>query len=159
MAARGTQAAKVGLFVALSGAATYGIYRYVSPEVSGGSGYTVHAFIPDATGLASRSRVTIAGIPLGTRDAIKLENGQARLDVKVKKDLDLYENATLGKKSTSLLGEAVIVLTPGTPPAPRLRDGDEIHTMPADASPAEIMNEVKQIADSVREVAAQLAKS
>jgi phospholipid/cholesterol/gamma-HCH transport system substrate-binding protein len=154
-----SQAAKVGLFVLLTGAAAYGIYRFVSPQVSGGEGYTVHAYIRDATGLATRSRVTIAGIPVGTLDSIKLENGAARLDVKVRKDVPLYENATLGKKSASLLGEAVVVLTPGEPPAPRLRDGDEIRTMPDDASPAEIMNEVKQIADSVREVASQLAKS
>jgi|HubBroStandDraft_1064217.scaffolds.fasta_scaffold36892_1 phospholipid/cholesterol/gamma-HCH transport system substrate-binding protein len=154
-----SQAAKVGLFVLLTGAAAYGIYRFVSPQVSGGEGFTVHAYIRDATGLATRSRVTIAGIPVGTLESIKLENGAARLDVKVRKDVALYENATLGKKSASLLGESVVVLTPGEPPAPRLRDGDEIRTMPDDASPAEIMNEVKQIADSVREVASQLAKS
>jgi phospholipid/cholesterol/gamma-HCH transport system substrate-binding protein len=154
-----SQAAKVGLFVLLTGAAAYGIYRFVSPQVSGAEGYTVHAYIHDATGLATRSRVTIAGIPVGTLESIKLENGAARLDVKVRKDIVLYENATLGKKSASLLGESVVVLTPGEPPAPKLRDGDEIRTMADDASPAEIMNEVKQIADSVREVASQLAKS
>jgi phospholipid/cholesterol/gamma-HCH transport system substrate-binding protein len=154
-----SQAAKVGLFVLLTGAAAYGIYRFVSPQVSGGEGYTVHAYIRDATGLATRSRVTIAGIPVGTLESIKLENGAARLDVKVRKDIVLYENATLGKKSASLLGESVVVLTTGEPPAPKLHDGDEIRTMPDDTSPAEIMNEVKQIADSVREVASQLAKS
>jgi len=154
-----SQAAKVGLFVLLTGAAAYGIYRFVSPQVSGAEGYTVHAYIRDATGLATRSRVTIAGIPVGTLESIKLENGAARLDVKVRKDIALYENGTLGKKSASLLGESVVVLTTGEPPAPKLRDGDEIHTMAEDASPAEIMNEVKQIADSVREVASQLAKS
>jgi len=154
-----SQAAKVGLFVLLTGAAAYGIYRFVSPQVSGAEGYTVHAYIRDATGLATRSRVTIAGIPVGTLESIKLENGAARLDVKVRKDIALYENGTLGKKSASLLGESIVVLTTGEPPAPKLRDGDEIHTMAEDASPAEIMNEVKQIADSVREVASQLAKS
>jgi phospholipid/cholesterol/gamma-HCH transport system substrate-binding protein len=154
-----SQAAKVGLFVLLTGAAAYGIYRFVSPQVSGGEGYTVHAYIRDATGLATRSRVTIAGIPVGTLDSIKLEKGAARLDVKVRKDVFLYENGTLGKKSASLLGESVVVLTPGEAPSPRLRDGDEIRTMADDASPADIMNEVKEIADSVRAVAAQLAKS
>jgi phospholipid/cholesterol/gamma-HCH transport system substrate-binding protein len=154
-----SQAAKVGVFVLLTGAAAYGIYRFVSPQVSGGEGYTVHAYIHDATGLATRSRVTIAGIPVGTLESIKLENGTARLDVKVRKDVVLYENATLGKKSASLLGESVVVLTTGEPPAPKLRDGDQIRTMPDDASPAEIMNEVKQIADSVRDVASQLARS
>jgi phospholipid/cholesterol/gamma-HCH transport system substrate-binding protein len=159
MAARGTQAVKVGLFIALSGAAAFAIYRYVSPEVSGGSGYTVHAYIKDATGLASRSRVTIAGIPVGTLDSIKLENGQARLNVKVKNDLDLYENATLGRKSTSLLGESVVVLTPGTPDRARLHDGDEIHVIISETTPADLMQEVKEIADSVKAVAQQLAAS
>src|SRR5580693_7513012 len=122
-----SQAAKVGLFVLLTGAAAYGIYRFVSPQVSGGEGYTVHAYIKDATGLATRSRVTIAGIAVGTLDSITLENGEARLNVKVKDDVVLFDNATLGKKSASLLGESVVVLTPGTTDHVRLHDGDEIH--------------------------------
>ena len=157
--ARGTQAAKVGLFVALTGAAGYGIYRYVGPTVTGGNGYVVHAYIKDATGLATRSRVTIAGIAVGTLDAIKLENGQARLNVRVKDDLLLYENATLGKKSTSLLGESVIVLTPGTADHVQLHDGDEIHVITSETTPGDLMDEVKEIADSVKAVAQQLAAS
>jgi phospholipid/cholesterol/gamma-HCH transport system substrate-binding protein len=157
--ARATQAAKVGLFVVLTGAAAYGVFRYVSPEVSGGKGYTVHAYIHDATGLATRSRVTIAGIPVGTLDSIKLENGQARLDVKVKNDILLYENATLGKKSTSLLGESVVVLTSGTPDRRQLHDGDEIHIIVTETTPGDLMEEVKEIADSIKAVAAQLAAS
>jgi phospholipid/cholesterol/gamma-HCH transport system substrate-binding protein len=156
---RGTQAAKVGLFVVLTGVAAYGIYRFVSPEVGGGNAYTVHAYIHDATGLATRSRVTIAGIPVATLDSIRLENGQARLDVKVKKDIALYDNATLGKKSTSLLGESVIVLTPGTPDHVRLHDGDEIHIIVTETTPADLMEEVKEIADSIKAVASQLAAS
>jgi phospholipid/cholesterol/gamma-HCH transport system substrate-binding protein len=158
MAAR-TQAAKVGLFVALTGAAAYGIYRFVSPTVSGGGGYTVHAFIHDATGLAPRSRVTIAGIPVGSLESIKLEHGEARLDVRVKNDVALYDNATLGKKSASILGESVIVLTPGTPDNRQLHDGDEIRVIVEQTTPGEIMDEVKEIADSVKLVAAQLAAS
>jgi phospholipid/cholesterol/gamma-HCH transport system substrate-binding protein len=157
--ARGTQAAKVGLFVALSSAAAYGIYRFVSPEVGSGSGYVVHAFIRDATGLAPRSRVTIAGIAVGTLDAIKLERGEARLDVRVRSDVPLFDNATLGKKSASLLGESVVVLTPGTTDHPRLKDGDEIHVIVDETTPGQIMDEVKEIADSIKAVANQLAAS
>jgi phospholipid/cholesterol/gamma-HCH transport system substrate-binding protein len=157
--ARGTQAAKVGLFVLLTGAAGYGVYRFVSPRVSGAGGYTVHAYIQDATGLATRSRVTIAGIPVGSLEAIKLERGEARLDVKVGNDVALYDNATLGKKATSLLGEAAIVLTPGTPDHRKLHDGDEIRIIITEATPAQIMDEVKEIADSVKLVAQQLARS
>jgi phospholipid/cholesterol/gamma-HCH transport system substrate-binding protein len=154
-----TQAAKVGLFVALTGAAGYGIYRFVSPQVAGGAGYTVHAYIHDATGLAPRSRVTIAGIAVGSLDSIRLEKGEARLDVKVRNDVALYDNATLGKKSASLLGESVVVLTPGTPDYRKLHDGDEIHIIVDQTTPGDLMDEVKEIADSVKAVAAQLANS
>ncbi len=156
---RPTQAAKVGLFVALAGAAAYGIYRYVSPQVSGTGGYTVHAFIHDATGLATHSRVTIAGIPVASLEAIKLENGEARLEVKVRNDVTLYDNATLGKKSTSLLGESAVVLTPGTPDHPKLHNGDEILVIVQETTPGDLLEEVKQIADDVKQVTGQLAKS
>jgi phospholipid/cholesterol/gamma-HCH transport system substrate-binding protein len=157
--ARGTQAAKVGLFVVLSGAAAYGIYRFISPEIGGGTGYTVHAYIRDATGLATRSRVTVSGIAVGTLDSIRLEKGAARLDVKVRGDVTLYENATLGKKSASLLGESVVVLTPGTPDRIKLKDGDEIHVTVEETTPGQLMDEVKEIADSIKAVAQQLAGS
>jgi phospholipid/cholesterol/gamma-HCH transport system substrate-binding protein len=157
--ARGTQAAKVGLFVALTGAAGYAVIRFISPTSGGGSAYTVHAFIHDATGLAGRSRVTIAGIPVGTLDSIKLENGEARLNVRVQGDVTLYDNATIGKKAASLLGEAVVVLTPGTPDHRKLRNGDEIHLVVEEATAGQVMDEVKEIADSVRAVAQQLAAS
>jgi len=157
--ARGTQAAKVGLFVALSGAAAYGIHRFVSPAVSGANGYSVHAYVHDATGLATRSRVTIAGIAIGTLESIKLERGEARLDIKVRTDVALFDNATLGKKSTSLLGESVVVLTPGTSDRRKLHEGDEIHIIVDETTPAQLMDEVKEIADSVRAVARQLAGS
>jgi len=124
-----------------------------------GGGYAVHAYIRDATGLAPRSRVTISGIAVGTLDSIRLERGEARLDVKVRGDVALYENATLGKKNTSLLGEAVVVLTPGTPDRRKLHDGDEIHVIMEETTPAQLMDEVKEIADSIKAVAQQLAAS
>jgi phospholipid/cholesterol/gamma-HCH transport system substrate-binding protein len=77
----------------------------------------------------------------------------------VKNDVALYDNATLGKKSASLLGESVVVLTPGTPDHRKLHDGDEIHIIVEQANPGEIMDEVKEIADSVKAVAGQLANS
>jgi phospholipid/cholesterol/gamma-HCH transport system substrate-binding protein len=157
--ARATQAAKVGLFVALTGAAAFGVYRFISPAMTGGGAYTVHAFIHDATGLATRSRVTIAGIPVGTLESIRLENGLARLNVSVRNDITLYDNATLGKKSASLLGESMVVLTPGTADHRKLHDGDEIHGIVDETTPGQLLDEVKDIADSVRAVARQLANS
>ncbi|HEX7663603.1 MAG TPA: MlaD family protein [Polyangiaceae bacterium] len=156
--AKFTQAAKVGAFVIVAGAATVIVWRAVSKDVGSGAGYTIHAYVDDAAGLAAHSRVTESGIPVGSIDKIYLENGRARIDIKVNKDVVLFHNAQAGKKSASLLGEAVMVLTPGTD-EPKLKDGDEIKTMPPDASIAQIENNVNDITLLVKQVAAQLANS
>lgn len=152
-----TQAAKVGIFFAASAAAGYFVYSKVGGSARGGDAYTVHAYIKDATGLANQSRVTIAGIPVGTIKSIKLEKGMARVEVRVHNDVVLYDNASLGKKSASLLGDSMIVLTAGTEGAPKLKDGDEIHNIVESASTDQIMNDVARIADRIKLVAEQLA--
>ncbi len=154
-----TQAAKVGLFVIFSGILVFIVLRTVSKDITGKKGYTVHALLKDATGLAPRSRVAIAGIPVGTLKGIDLADGQARVNVEVNGDVPLYDNATIGKKNASLLGESIIVLTPGTPDHPRLRDGDEIHNVIEAASTDQIMQDVARIADRVKVVAEQLANA
>ena len=154
-----TQAAKVGAFVVLAGAASFLVYRTVSKDVAGGGNYVVFAHFKDATGLANHSRVAIAGIPIGTIHSIKLEDGMARIDVRVNGDVALYNNATIGKKNASLLGESVVVLTPGTEDHPRLKDGDEVKIIVEQASTDQIMNDVADIAKQVKLVAQQLANS
>jgi phospholipid/cholesterol/gamma-HCH transport system substrate-binding protein len=154
-----TQAAKVGLFVVLSAVLIAVILRTVSKDVAGKKGYTVHALLKDATGLAPRSRVAIAGIPVGSLTGIDLASGEARVNVEVNGDVPLYDNATIGKKNASLLGESVIVLTPGTADHPRLHDGDEIKIVVEQASTDQILQDVARIADRVKVVAEQLANA
>jgi phospholipid/cholesterol/gamma-HCH transport system substrate-binding protein len=151
-----TQAAKVGAFVIAMGGASYLVYRTVSKEVGGGSGYVVHAYLADATGLAPHSRVTMAGIPVGSIQKISLEGGRARVDVRVAGDVALNQSARLGVKSASLLGENIIVLTPGTG-EPKKKDGDEIEVIPEGRTFDNLKEQMGRIADLVEKVAAQLA--
>jgi phospholipid/cholesterol/gamma-HCH transport system substrate-binding protein len=159
MAAKFTQAAKVGLFVIASAGLVFVILRTVSKDTGNGKGYVVHALLKDATGLAPRSRVAIAGIPIGSLKDIVLDNGEARVNVQVNGDVPLYANATIGKKSASLLGESVLVVTPGTADQPKLHDGDEIHLVIEQASTDQILQDVARIADRVKSVAEQLANA
>jgi phospholipid/cholesterol/gamma-HCH transport system substrate-binding protein len=154
-----TQAAKVGIFLLISVAAIYLVLRAIDKGGGGTGSYTVHAFVKDATGLASHSRVTIAGIPVGQIDSIVLEGGKARINVKMNRDVDLFDNATIGKKSALVLGEAVLVLTNGTPDHTKLHDGDEITHVIEFTEAGDVLDEVKQIADRVKAVAEQLANS
>lgn len=156
--AKVTQAAKVGAFALVTAVGGYFVYRAVVKDFGGGSGYVVHAYLDDASGLASHSRVTIAGIPVGTIESIRLDNGRARVDVKVNKDVALFKDGTLGRKSSSLLGEYIVVLTPGTH-EPKLHDGDEIGVMPEKGNIDDIKQDVGEIAKLIKQVAQQLADS
>ena len=143
-----TQAAKIGLFVVVTAGAGYLVYRTIEKDGSGSNGYLVHAYIKDAAGIAKHSRVTIAGIPVGQVDDIRLEGGRARVDVRVSKDVVLYEDSRLGVKSASLLGENVVILTQGAH-EPTKKDGDEIQTMAEARSVEDIKEVVGRIGDLV----------
>src|SRR6478609_9364233 len=108
--AKVSQAAKIGLFVVITAGAGYLVYRTIHSETGAGGGYVVHAYVKDATGIAKHSRVAIAGIPAGSVEDIRLENGKARVDVRVNGDVALHQTARLGVKSASLLGENIVIL-------------------------------------------------
>jgi phospholipid/cholesterol/gamma-HCH transport system substrate-binding protein len=154
-----THAAKVGLFVVVCALALTVVLRAVDKGGGVGGAYVVHAYLKDASGLAVHSRVTIAGIPVGTIDLVSLEKGRARFDVRMNKDVPLFDNATIGKKSALVLGESVLVLTEGTEDHVRLKNGDEITHVIEFTETADVLDEVKQIADKVRLVAEQLANA
>jgi phospholipid/cholesterol/gamma-HCH transport system substrate-binding protein len=156
--AKVSQAAKIGLFVVITAGAGYLVFRTIDKQVGSGDGYVVHAYISDATGIAKNSRVTIAGIPVGSVQDISLEEGRARVDVKVSGDVKLYEDSRLGVKSASLLGENIVFLTQGARP-PFKEDGDEIETMPDAASIEDIKGTVARVAELIEKVADQLAKT
>src|SRR5688572_76162 len=156
--AKFSQAAKIGLFVVITAGAGYLVFRTIQRDTGKGSGYVVHAYLQDATGIAKHSRVTIAGIPVGSIEDIRLEKGKARVDVRVNGDVKLHQSARLGVRSASLLGENVIILTEGVG-EPDKKEGDEIETMPDAVSVEDIKAQVSRIAALVEKVAQQLANS
>src|SRR5277367_4987943 len=109
-----TRAAKVGgMALALMGV-LYGGYRFIARDTGTSNGYRVHTFLPDVTGIAPRSRVMTSGIQVGYIERLSLEKGMARVDIKMRPEFPLYEDAAVGRRATSLIGESIIVLTPGT---------------------------------------------
>src|SRR5438445_2422961 len=152
-----TTAAKVGLFVLVVGVASIFIYRFVSRTTGTSGGYTVYARFKDATGLAPQSRVLMAGIAVGTIKSIRLDRGMARVDIAMAPEVGLHEDATVAKRSASILGEFFLTLTPGTEGKPFLHDGDEIKVIIEAASTDQIMADLARIADRVKLVAENLA--
>ena len=156
---RVSTAAKVGGFTIVLTVAAAGIYRFISQEVGDENGYTVYALMTDAQGVAKHSQVKMAGIPIGHIKSIKLEGGRARIDIVVDRDVPLYDDASVAKITSSLLGEYYLGLAPGTEGKRQLEDGDQIRHVIEATTTDDIMKDVSEIAADVKKVTGSLAKS
>lgn len=113
------------------------------------SSYRVYAIFKDASGLADKSKVVIAGINVGQIDKIELEGEQAKVWLKV--NTPLRSDAQVAKKQASLLGEYYLRLTPGYQGTP-LKDGDQISNVVYDVATSDLINELKEITANVSEI-------
>lgn len=153
------KAARVGALVVAALIAAFFVYTLVDETSSRGEGYRVYALFDDASGLITKSRVTIAGIGVGRIESIRLEGAQARIDIMMDPEVALYEDASVRRVSASLLGEYLLAIRPGLPEGRRLADGDQILAVEETPAMGDIMEDVGAIASSVRAVAAQLERS
>lgn len=123
-------ALKVGLTaIALSALVFFG-FRFVAKGISGRHGFSVYALFSDATGLANQSRVQIAGLNVGEVIDRRIEPPpahppsdeeratRARVTIAMRAGTPLWSNATIFKKTASLLGEYYLEIDPGTPTSP-----------------------------------------
>jgi len=152
-------AVAVGILTLLIGAAIYFGFIYFSEEY-GKESYPYYALFNDATGLVEKTYVKTAGIVVGSITSIKLSEGKARIDIQVSREYTLYANATIAKRSASLVtGEYYLALTPGTPdrktipPGGRIRIVEEGTEMDAMAQRLdEITKDIKAVTSTISQV-------
>src|SRR6478609_7295796 len=154
-----SQAARVGAFTVITGAAGFYIYDFVTHGAGSSEGYHVYALMDDASGVVKHSQVRVAGIPIGTIEKISLAGRQARVDIRIDQGVPLFVDATVSKVSSSLLGEYVITIAPGTEGRDKLREGDRIRVLSEGASTDDILMEVRDIARDLKKVSGSLANS
>lgn len=146
-----SKAAKVGIMTVALAGALYGGYRFVSRDTGTSGGYRVHAYLRDVTGIAPRSRVMTSGIQVGYIEKLSLEKGRARVDIKMRPEFPLYEDAAVGRRATSLIGESIIILAPGTEGLERIPNDGEIKRL---IDEPDIQSIQVQIADILKDVKA-----
>src|SRR6478672_9835784 len=97
----------VGILVVVVALVSYLLVRSTNERSSGGEGYTLWALFRDASGVFEKSRVQTAGISVGQIEKRELDTAtaKARITVRMKPEIKLWENAAVSKKSASLLGE------------------------------------------------------
>ena len=112
---------RVGLLVLAAVGFLLAFLLFVRRGAMGADTITVYAMFRDASGLGNRSRVQVAGIPVGEIREITLVGTRARVTLRVRKDIGLRTDATLIKRTESFLGDYLLDLTVGTPGAPPIR--------------------------------------
>ena len=159
------RALAVGLLAAVTGVAfLVALTFFRKGGFSDRDSYIVYTYFRDATGLTWKSRVQIAGIQIGEVDEIRLEGARARLEIRVKKDVELHADACFTKVYPSaLLPDAVLEATPGTEATPKLLDlpeeKREIVCARSAATTQELMDAMAKIAIDVQAVTGDLAKT
>lgn len=151
---------RVGLLVLIAGGC---LMAFVLFTRKGGMGkdeaLEAYAYFRDASGLGTKSRIQIAGIPVGEVTGVTLEGTRAKVTVRVRRDVVLHQDAALIKRSESLLGDYLLDLNPGTEMTPPLKDGEEIRKVvdvqgmeAAFASLSQITEDIQQVTGALRDV-------
>ena len=156
---RFTTSLKVGALTVATVLVALLVLRFVDRQVSSDDGYLVYVLLEDVGGIAKRSLVRVAGIPVGSVENISLQGEQARVDIRMQPNVPLYEDAQAGKNMRNLLGESFIGLTPGTPGRRQLKDGDEIHAASRSATPDELLQNMSRIAQTVERITTAIEAS
>ena len=165
MKPRTSRALVVGTFVAIVGAASILALTFVRQGGYGKSdSYLAHAYFTDATGLSWKSRVQIAGIQIGEVVGIALEGPRARLDLRIRKDIELHRDGCLLRTFPSpMLPDAVLEVVLGSPASPKLADlpveEREITCVKSAATVQEVMDVMRQVAVDVQTITGDLAKT
>jgi phospholipid/cholesterol/gamma-HCH transport system substrate-binding protein len=167
-------AVAVGLVTIVVVVGLFYTIRMIAGARSAAEAYTVWGLFPDASGLVVRSRVIMAGIPVGHIQSIALHplevdagvdgEGQpakttvmgAKVVLAVNGDVPLYEDARALRVVGSIVtGDYIIALTPGDPKLVRLKDGDRI-TAVAEAGVfgqiGDIAGDIKQVTHNLKQV-------
>jgi phospholipid/cholesterol/gamma-HCH transport system substrate-binding protein len=148
---------RVGLLVLAAATFTTIFFTFAKKGgLSAGESLKVFAYFRDASGLSKKSRVQIAGISVGEITDISLEGGKAKVSLKVRRDVNLRQDAALTKRSESLLGDFVLDLYPGSDAAPPMPDGGEIKKVIDSQGVETVFNALGRITADIQAVTGSL---
>lgn len=104
----------VGIFV-LAGILCLGYMsvKLAKMEIFNNNGYELYAIFTDIGGLKVGSSVRIAGMQVGKVKSITMQDYEAKVVITLPKNIKIQEDATASIKTSGLIGEKYIAITPG----------------------------------------------
>jgi len=145
---------KVGLLVLIVASIIAGMSLTVSNDPTYlGTSKEAWFYIDDASGLVKNSGVRMAGIQVGVIKDIKLENGQARVEMILEGEVPVTKSARIEIRPNGILGDKHVEIVSGDPRDPPLRSGEQILVVDDRASVDRLIGEVSKITKSITAVA------
>ena len=159
--------AKVGLLVLGSSIIllwmTFAVGKF---EFGKPKGYRVTAAFESVAGLDAKAAVRMAGVKIGTVEAVVLEDSHAKVVLRIDPGVNIPRGAEASVKTMGLLGDKYVDIVP---PSRRMatgeqvreqagsyRDGDRIELTSAPSDADLLINKLSGIADDVKQVTASL---
>ena len=158
--------AKVGLLVLVGSVIllymTFAVGKYDFGERKG---YRVIAMFDSVAGLDAKAAVRMAGVMIGTVEAVELEDSRAKVILRIKPEVTIGRGAAAEVKTMGLLGDKYVDIVPfkgtGSGQQPRERSGfyKDNELIEVTASPSDVdrlIGKLSGIADDVKQVTASL---
>ena len=114
---KGSIETAVGIFMIIGIACVgYLTIKLGQMELMGGNYYSVYAGFQSATGLKPGAQVEMAGVPIGRVESISLnpKRQEAVVELKIENGVELSEDVIASVKTSGLIGDKYITLTPGS---------------------------------------------
>ncbi len=152
-----SSAAKVGGFMLVILAVLgYFVLKIERVSVGGGPTKKVTAVFDSVAGLDNKSKVRVAGVPVGEVRDIRLRpDGKAEVTMDINRDVQLHRGAFARVVNLGLLGEKYIELVPGPVNEPQIPEQQVLRgTQPASID--EVTNQISAIATDVKAITESL---
>ncbi len=142
---------------------TYFLTQSSNGKLDKSKSYVLYGDFSDAAGIRWKTRVQVNGLDVGRIEGIEHvrdSDGRllARVQLRIDRKYDVYENAFLRKVAESLLGDFRLDLDPGTPGHRKLEEGEVIPNVQSTSDLEAIQSELRQVATNVNRVTDSVAK-
>ncbi|MDR0655069.1 MAG: MlaD family protein, partial [Treponema sp.] len=154
-----TRYVRIALFFVAIGTAGTGYIVLSADGLNSFNTKTYEVVIPDATGLSTRSKVYLAGVAVGKVKEIVLTGNEACLKISLLKDVEIRQDATLSRKSSSILGTSVLALNPGQESSPIILPGTRIGTESAAGDMSGIIKMVEEMGGQISGILDEFQKN
>ena len=154
-----TAGVKVGILFLLLTIGSYAVWKSIGRNPAGNKSYSLWAKFRDASGLPIGSKVVVAGLPVGEITGLTIEGRYARVNFKVRDDVDVWSSGIVLKKATSLLGNNYLEIDPGGPeliapdgtktPQTKLPHGAQVPRVVESTSPDQLLRRIDETLPNV----------